>query len=325
MSKRFRSAVGQLNPESPQQLVSAAQMLFEDAVARAALLDTSRDETSRQLVQTLIQTTQQDFRELSKYVQERERADEPISRRDRDEALALARRRAYVLPVEELSVEADALVSEMRDLGVPVPVVAELEKLARRLSEEKNEPVKRALLNRILEDYDYWDWYVDWYSTNISIASIALGIGAIATLAIALRLAFQGNHVIAVLFSAASGAAVSILGRLPPMTVYGDAASLYMRMSTRLFSGILASCTGMWLFTSGAIQVNLGDKSLKAIASTCIDGVRPEECTPTSFLLLVTLAVLLGFSERAFTSFERVLPTGGEAPRKPPAGDVPSK
>jgi hypothetical protein len=320
MSKRVRSALSQFEPENPQQVISAAQQLFDDAVARASLIDSSRDGATHQLVQNLIQATQQDFQELSKRAQLRERADEPIPRRERDEALALARRRAYVLPVSELAVEAEAIVAEMRDWGVPAPVIAELQKLSQQISEKQDVPGNRALLNRILEDYDYWDWYVDWYSTKISIASLALGVAATVTLIIALRLSFLGNHVIAVLFASTSGAAVSILGRLPPMTVYGDASSLYMRMSTRLFSGILASCTGMWLFTSGAIQIQLGKKDLQGIAMACIDKVSPDECTPTSFLLLVTLAVLLGFSERAFTSFERVLP--GESPKTPPANET---
>ena len=110
--------------------------------------------------------------------------------------------------------------------------------------QERRQPANR--LGRLLEDYDYWDWYVDWYVTQVSFAAIALGVAAVTLFGVALGVR-SGHPILASLLAAGSGAAMSVASRLPPMGLYGELATLYLKMTIRLFSGILASAAGFWL------------------------------------------------------------------------------
>jgi hypothetical protein len=321
MSTPYRATLVPAAPDGALQRVLNAQALFEDAVAKNRRLDADG--------QAFVERTREEFHRLAQNAATREQAEEELSHEEHQEVLGLARRRAYVLPEEELALEAESLLSEMRDWGVPPSVLEELTKRATKVS-GPNPVLARAALNKLLEDYDYWDWYSDWYVKQVSLTALSLGLGAIATLFLSLALSLNGHHLFAVPVAATSGAAISILGKLPPMTVYGNAASIYMRVSARLSSGILASCVGLWLFTSGIINITLGDTSLKDIATACINTQTPAQgttCRSTDFLLLLTLAVLLGFSERALSSYEKLLPTGEGAasaddPKKPATGDT---
>lgn len=318
---RVRIPLGQPDPDGPLQTVLSARAIFEDAVTKARRLEGPPGPDTEQF----IQDTLHKFEQLLRYAEEREQREESFNVPEREAVLALSRRRAYVLPREELISEAISLTSEMKEWNVPSTVIAELEKHLALITsadegtaaQKNTDALARSALNKLMGEYDYWDWYSDWYVSQVSLASVALGICALVALGAALILAFHGFYISTIIFGAACGAALSVLGKLPPMSVYGEAASLTRRMSSRLVSGIVASSVGMWLFTSGVINVGLGSKNLPEIAASCIDGTG-KPCTHTDVLILLTLAVLLGFSERALSSFEkRLLPEEASAPSTP--------
>lgn len=303
MSIRLRLFGDRDNPESPLQRVATAQALFDEAVAKAQRAGGTRSEEN----QKLISETSNKLKEFTRYATDLERGGQALTQRDQDDLLALARRRAYLLPKEELGIEADALMVELREWGVPASSLDALQRLAAKC--EGDEKVARAALHKLLEEYDYWDMYVDWYLSQAARVSLALGAGGLLAFAVALTLCLSSHVLPGVFFAAASGASLSILSKLPPMTTYGDAVSLLLlRVGTRFFSGILASATGLWLISTGIVRIGLGDDTnLAATASKCLNA--DPTCQHVSLLMLLALAVLFGFSERALASFESaVLP-----------------
>lgn len=321
-------------------LLAEARALFVDAVKKARVngtLDGGAASLSRDVLGE--GETEGEFGRLRAEARQSSFDFRSIHKR----ALALSRLRTYILPAPELLVEGLAALGELRDWGVPEAARADLEGIlqdVRRSGEAGQSPRElaraRSVLNQVLESYDHWDWYVRWYYVQMGVTTVALLAVTLLSLCAAVFCYNRGHVLLSFVLAGASGTAVSILLKLPPLSVYGEGSWFLVRTASRFAAGVAASTIGCGLLASGIISISMpsalgpvtpadiirqcGDRG--AVVRAAAASSRPEsEPAPAGYLLagspqvdcsmgwmvfLLSVAMLFGFSERTLTSFEQV-------------------
>ena len=233
----------------------------------------------------------------------------------------LANLRVYVLPLEEMVLEARSKIAELRHWRVPEADIAELEHLIARDMQptvaKTNHPENpeqsnrapmqaRAAMLKILEEYDFWDMYIDWYQKT-SLKSILVLAGLVTMVSIASAYLLNNSQSLwGMLFAGVAGAAISIMNRLPPVAKFGDSFSFLLRSVTRLVTGTMATILGIALLTTGLLNIPLtGERGIQFISKLFAQEITP--LTPGEMALLFGLGLALGYSERAFTTFSNNL------------------
>jgi hypothetical protein len=224
-----------------------------------------------------------------------------------DRVKELVRARAYIMPSVEIKPETDMMVDDLRSLGLPADVLAYQKKLADQVTTGAAPP-NRAAFKELLEDYDYWDDYTDWYFARVRKLAFGLcGFSAVCTLA-AILLCWYDLRFPCFLFAGIAGTGVSILLKMPSMSVYGEAASLGFRIAGRYAAGTAGTLAGYGLLVLGAIHVSAGD-----LSGNVLDPCGPLDCWQKTAAIVIAIGLLLGFSERALASFEGIVfPTEGK-------------
>ncbi len=220
-------------------------------------------------------------------------------------ACDLAALRAFVAVPPGLDIQGNGAISEMMEWSVPSTTIQRLREHAINLR-SNNLAVARMTLWTLYKEEDVWSDYVDWYYHFMSRLGAGLLICTLGVLVTAL-VAFRHNQVLAALiFGGMSGALLSVLMRLPTVVGHGDFWSYLYRILIRVGTGTTASVMGLGFFTSGLIDLSVsGTKTPKTIAELIAEcGAQSSECPISSSLILLALAMLLGFTERALTFFE---------------------
>jgi hypothetical protein len=284
-------------------LVAYRRGVFEDAVQRATMAQALSLQA-----RVLVQDTRLAFEALAK---DAGAADGGSRSSMRERAFSLDSRRAYLLPAADIAAQATQMLADLRLWGVPSAIVADLkatvdDRLGSALKSDRLE-MARAEFKVVVESYEYWDRYSDDFNANVRYAAVALALlGAGALIASSYLLFHQRCAFPGFVCAGAAGACVSILLRLPTLAAYGDAAPVAAKTIARFMAGVCAAAVGYGLFASGVFQISLGPKLTTAdVITLCADGT--ATCTNTSLAVLLALAFLLGFSERALASFDGLL------------------
>jgi hypothetical protein len=255
--------------------VASASADFEEAVLLAA----EAGEPSEPARTRLIEQTRSD---LAKVGEEARTAAWGGKRAAVLEAEALARRRAYVLPVDEVRLEAARCVEELTEWSVPSSVLENLKSGLLAQITEKGAPVARmrAAFFRLLDDYDYWSWYIDWYASRSRIVCILCVVAAVVSLVLAGFIFLGHPPVIGFLLAGLAGTLVSIAIKMPTLIVYGEASAYTIRVLGRLATGLAASVIGGALLVSGIVTLPLGtsSKTLAEMMEAC-HGAEATQCT----------------------------------------------
>jgi len=341
--------------------------VFGDAVRRARVVKPELDPAVTALVKDVLGDgdTQGEFGALVAATAQPDCDRQRIARRATD----LARLRVYVLPVEDLAIEGRDAYAELGEWQVPAVVLANLQQtLTRDLSgtysadaQVREEEMRRARagLLKILETYDYWDRYTDWFFATLRYAlGVLLGVFVL-SLAGAVGLLFTGHVASGFILAGLSGAAVSIMLKLPPLSVFGEFASFAVKMVGRGAAGMAAAAIGLGALAVGLVNIPLiengtavslsvlinacaradGEAKAPATAASAERGAGPAlvpsqggtapaattapGCSTVWRLVLLALGMLLGFSERALASFEDAA-FGTQSARRPaPAAGPP--
>jgi len=189
----------------------------------------------------------------------------------------------------------------------------------------------RGSLRSLYEAYDYWNWWVEEHSRTMRLAaSVMLGL-LVGFLTGGVFLLHQGHVYSGVFCAGVSGALLGVLAKLPPVLGYGAANAYFYRIVGRVAIGIAASMIGMGLLAADLISLQLSDHltiakmldgkdlmcgTIDTTAAAADPAARPATCAPDdhrlskrAVLLLMAIAMLFGFSERALSTFEdRILP-----------------
>lgn len=209
----------------------------------------------------------------------------------------IAQHRVYVMPASELYIESRSLLDEMKEWGIPGELLGSLEGLISDKTIQNNKEMQaRHNLYRIIDAYDYWDRYIDWYYNTLNrVNSILFLLMA----SILLRAYNTEENYSSFLLAGLSGAVASIILKSPPLSAYGHFISFYGNFFVRIASGFIASAVCFGLLASKI--VNIGN-----LASYTEDYLSIDY---TGKVILISIGILTGFSERAIYSFSNVFET----------------
>ena len=322
--------------------------VFGDAVRRARVVKPELDPAVAALVKDVLGDgeAQGEFGALAAATAPPDFDRKRLARRATD----LARLRVYVLPVEDLAVEGRDVYAELSEWQVPAVVLANLHQTltsdlsgtysaAAQVREEEMRRTRTGLL-KVVETYDYWDRYTDWFFATLRNALGVLFVVFVLSLAGAVGLLFTGDVGSGFILAGLSGAAVSIMLKLPPLSVFGEVASFAVKMVGRGAAGMAAAAIGVGALSVGLVNIPLiengkavsrsvlinacaradGEAQAPATAASAERGAGPAlvpsqggtapaattapGCSTVWRLVLLALGMLLGFSERALASFE---------------------
>lgn len=257
-----------------------------------------------------------------------------------EEAEALATLRANICPEKEITTEAKSYLLTLRDWGVPAAVLDSLRDTAAPALTGTDVPAARGGLHVVYEEYDVWSSYVDTYNrkTRWWATTLLVSIALVALASLLIMLGWSAS-VLALFAAAVAGAMTSVIARLPGLTSYGEWMVNLRAFQARIATGIIGSLVGIGLLGSGLIAVTLPAPwdSTDLLFRSCLAhdttanqggvtapgsaggtkptvapgaaGKAPGRCTPGGALFLISITMLLGFSERLLTSLEsRILP-----------------
>jgi hypothetical protein len=218
----------------------------------------------------------------------------------------LADHRVYVLPIYDLKIEAAEQLDELSSMGVPKESLALIKKWVAKLDEKDvTEAEKRLIMSQLIEDYNYWDSYVDWVLrvTNwMRVGSLSLVVlGLVLSLVL-----FRNSPVIKFIMAGVSGAALSVLLKIPPVIVYKEVYTLVATCISRIATGAIVSVVGLSLLSSKIINLVFefsGNKFTIAEGLWGPSGPNPPP-SPLVQIILIGIGVLFGFSERLLSSLE---------------------
>ena len=160
----------------------------------------------------------------------------------------------------------------------------------------------------LLEEFDSWSSYIDDYNDEMRQVAYWLTGLIVASLFASFILISHGQALWGLVFAGSCGAFVSVISKLPTLTVIGGSVSYRRGIWRRVSTGIAASVIGTGLLLSGIVALPLpnGD-SVSEMITACSHGTwvrQGEACTTGRILVLAAISTLLGLSERAVTSFE---------------------
>ena len=233
----------------------------------------------------------------------------------------LANHRVYVSPIHDLKIEAAEELEELSSWGVPEESLALIKKWVAKLDEkEVAEAEKRLIMLQLIEDYDFWDVYVDWV---VKVTTVMHGVSfSLVVLGLVLSLVLLRNSpVIGFIMAGVSGAAISVLLKIPQVILYKDVWTLVAKFISRIATGAIVSVVGLSLLSSKIINLVLevGEKKITIAELVCCPN--DANCPALGQIILIGIGVLFGFSERLLSSLESTLlgklsftERGGEKP-----------
>ena len=195
---------------------------------------------------------------------------------------------------------------------------------------------------------------MDWYQRKLPSIVFYCSVFGLAFLTLAVWRLVSGDVIQGLIWGGGCGAMVSVLSKLPPLTAFGELSVAVRNIVSRIGKGLLATIVGAGLLASGYVSLPLPpgtagkDGATRATFGDVIEQcgrtrARPEpraegisappgtretarpaearsgapRCATGDVFLLLALAIVLGFSERALPSFEdKIFPTGQDQKKK---------
>ena len=238
-----------------------------------------------------------------------------------DDAESQGQLRAYICPPAEVPDEGTLAIDLMGEWGVPADSIVRLREVLGPKLRDEDAGIARSALRALFEEYDSWSTYIDDHEDSMKRFSYVLAIATfVFSLLADLALHFPSTAIVGLLFGGTVGGCVSVIGKMPMMAVRPSAAlSAYpRRILARVSTGAVAGLIGCALLAWGVLPISIQNQTFADLLNSC--GASPStSCTETRILVLLGVAVLFGFSERALASFEQVLGTS-RRPGKPRTG-----
>jgi hypothetical protein len=219
--------------------------------------------------------------------------------------------RAYLCPVDEIEDEGISCIDVMEAWNVPPAVIEKMRRthLPRLRDAKEHLGTARSALRTILEEHDSWDRYTSYHEKRMQFYSwVLFGAMVILTIASFFCFIYPSWMIAGFVFSGAVGACASVFSKMPLLAVSssGELESYVARILGRVSVGVVASIIGSGLLGWGVVSIKIGTETFNdAIASCCKTSSTP--CNVVNLLILFTVPMLFGFSERGLVSFERQL------------------
>lgn len=228
-----------------------------------------------------------------------------------DDAENLGLFAAYFCPANQINDEGSIQIDNIEGWGVSKTAGKRLRDLfSKRLQDgPKNPQDGRGALYSIYAEADAWgDFIEDYedmmgsYMTRLSWTSLLSLVASIAAMYFAPRFPFL--IVLALLLAGATGSCISVMAKRPPRdaTLSGELDAYGKRVLTRIGVGVAASLIGCGFLGWGVLPISIQNQTFAGALDVCASS---SSCAAAiKALLVLAVAMLLGFSERALTSFE---------------------
>lgn len=211
---------------------------------------------------------------------------------------------AYFCPANEIRIEGHLAIELMEWWGVPK---SETNKL-RELLVEQLERADRSALYALFQERNAWEEYRDDYEDEMrSYAWWLFGaimiLTPVAVIAFHFAARFAPLLVAGLLLAGTAGSCVSVIAKLPALEVsFSEKLDSYRRrILSRISVGAIASLIGCGLLGWGIIPISVQGQTFADVLKDC-----SNPCSAAlRILILMAVAMLFGFSERALTSFEQ--------------------
>jgi hypothetical protein len=217
--------------------------------------------------------------------------------------------RAYICPLAEILLEGTMSIDRMEEWKVPKAVITNLRgSLVSHLQMADTKPDKaRSALRAVFQEYDSWANYTDDYEETLKKFTRGLAAATLATLllASAIVLWWPSIALFALLLAGAAGSCVSIMWKMPMLEVSpsGELEAYQRRIWTRIGVGVAAGVIGCAMLGWGLLPISIQERTFASVLNACTSSP-VASCTSLNALIFLGVPMLLGFSERALTSFE---------------------
>ncbi|WP_058189830.1 hypothetical protein [Terracidiphilus gabretensis] len=213
--------------------------------------------------------------------------------------------RAYICPLTEIEDEGRHCLDLMAEWNVPASV---LEKhrttLLPKLKKTDKSNEARSALRTLYAEHDSWDRYTSGYEESMKRFTLCLvPITCVLLLGSVFSFLYPNWLLLGIVCAGAAGACTSVLSKMPMVEVEltGQLDSYMRRILTRVMVGTVASVVGSGFISMGIINITIGNQKFSDIICGCTPG--SPQSVSLRILGLITIPLLLGFSERALTSF----------------------
>jgi len=213
---------------------------------------------------------------------------------------------AYLCPATEIKDEGELVIDLIAGGGVPKGAIDKLRgSFAEKLAATDLQ-IARSALYALFSERDSWDDYIDEYEDTVQLytrwlfgAIIALPVAAVFTLYFAVW--FSPLLLLGFVFAGAAGSCVSIMSKMPALEVSlsGELDAYGRRVFSRIGTGLVASLLGC--ASLAWIPVSIQNQTFADAVTACTTApctTPAATCTTIKLLILLSVPMLLGFSER---------------------------
>jgi hypothetical protein len=220
---------------------------------------------------------------------------------------------AYLCPLIEIQDEGNLAIDLTEGWGVPKASIKKLHDLfGKKLDKALSNPEEaRAALYAIFSEKDAWSDYTDEYESSMQRytwwlfgATVLLLLASITALHFSFW--FSPLLLLGLLFAGAAGSSVSVLGKMPALDVSlsGELNAYSRRVLTRIAVGVVASLIGCAFLAWGVFPISIQNQTFTDALKACTAYPARDDASLKA-LIVLGVAMLLGFSERTLTSFEQ--------------------
>lgn len=270
----------------------------------------------------LLETVLRRFTEIEASAKAATLEDELTDLRDDGELLALFE--AYFCPMNEIQDEGTRSIDTMEGWGIPKSAPKKLRDLfSKKLQDAVANPHDaRGALYSIFSEADAWSDFIDDYEDSMRGYRRGLSIVALCAVVLAATSLYFASHfsiliLAGLLFAGAAGSSVSVMAKMPALdaSLSGELDAYDRRVYTRIGVGIVASLIGCGLMAWGVLPISMQNQTFTDALNACLSPASSSG-KATRVLTVLALAMLLGFSERALTSFEQHIFGEASSPRR---------
>jgi hypothetical protein len=220
---------------------------------------------------------------------------------------------AYLCPINEIQDEGSLAIDNIEGWGIPKASPKKLRDLfSKKLQNAADNPHDaRSALYSIFAEADAWRDFIDDYEESMLNYRRWLLFTMLASIALAVVSLYYASHISILMlaglsFAGAAGSSVSVMAKMPALdaSLAGELDAYSRRVFTRIAVGIVASLIGCGLMGWGVLPISMQNQTFADALNACVASA-PTPGTSIRILIVLAVAMLLGFSERALTSFER--------------------
>ncbi len=259
-----------------------------------------------QVVEHHVKYVLKEFEDLFSAIEKADQEDDLAALEDRP--YELENQTAYVLPVSHLAENAQVFFDELVSWEVPPKSIRQVKEFIEKLRDPKiPDADKRNLYGWILAEYDFRSDYVEWANSKFLILKIISSVAAIGSLVAALIFLTMNLLLPGFLFAGVSGASLSVLLKFPNIMDYGEYNKTMLDIFSRFTTGLIASVIGFGFLGSGVINLSFTFEGQAKSIATIIKDFGTGNASILSLLMILSLGIIFGFSERLFSSFESTI------------------